>query len=121
VQHGVRAAEDEAVLRLLAERSICCDVALTSNTCLTVYRALADHPLRTMLAAGVPVTLGTDDPPFFGTDLAREYRLAHEALGLPLAELWQINLNGLRYGLAETAVRRRLMREFEAAGAMLGL
>ena len=66
-------------------------------------------------------TAGSDDPPFFGTDLTREYRLAHEALGLSLAELWQINLNGLRYGLAETAARRRLMREFEAAGTALGL
>ena len=120
VQHGVRAAEDEATLRLLAERDVCCDVALSSNRFLTVYRDLSAHPLRRLLAAGVPVTLGTDDPPFFGTDLTREYLLAHETLGLSLAELWQINLNGLRYGLAETGRRRRLMQEFEAAGAALG-
>ncbi len=121
VQHGVRAVEDEATLRLLAERGVCCDVALTSNRFLTVYRDLATHPLRRLMDAGVPVTLSTDDPPFFGTDLTREYELAHEALGLSLAELWQINLNGLRHGLAETGTRRRLMREFEAAGAALGL
>ena len=53
--------------------------------------------------------------------ITREYRLAHEDLGFSLAELWQINLNGLRYGLAETGLRRRLMREFEAAGGALGL
>jgi len=74
-----------------------------------------------MIAAGVPVTLSTDDPPFFGTNLTREYRLAQTHLGFSLGELWQINLNGLRYGLAETATRRRLMLEFEAAGAALGL
>lgn len=121
VQHGVRAVEDEATLRLLAERGVCCDVALTSNRFLTVYRDLATHPLRRLMGAGVPVTLSTDDPPFFGTDLTREYELAHEALGLSRDELWQINLNGLRHGLAETGTRRRLMREFEAAGAALGL
>jgi len=121
VQHGVRAVEDEATVRLLAERDVCCDVALTSNRFLTVYRDLSAHPLRRLMDAGVPVTLSTDDPPFFGTDLTREYRLAHEALGFSLGELWQINLNGLRYGLAETGRRRRLMREFEAAGAELGL
>ena len=77
---------------------------------------MAEHPLRQMMAAGVPVTLSTDDPPFFGTDLAREYARAHRELGLSLAELWQMNLNGLRYGLAETGVRRRLLREFEGAG-----
>jgi aminodeoxyfutalosine deaminase len=121
VQHGVRAAEDEAVLRLLAERQVCCDVALTSNRCLRVVESLGEHPLPRLIAAGVPVTLSTDDPPFFGTDLVREYGLAHRELGLPVEQLWQMNLNGLRYGLAETGLRRRLIREFEQAGRGLGL
>jgi len=121
VQHGVRAVEDESVLRLLAEREVCCDIALTSNACLTPFRDARSHPILQLLAAGVPVTLSTDDPPFFGTDLVREYVLAHEGAGLSLAALWQINLNGLRYGLAETALRRRLLREFESEGARLGI
>jgi len=121
VQHGVRAVEDEATLRLLAERDVCCDVALTSNTFLTVYRALSAHPLRRMLAAGVPVTISTDDPPFFGTDLVSEYRRAHDEMGFSMEELWQLNLNGLRYGLADVGLRRRLRREFDAAGRGLGL
>jgi adenosine deaminase len=121
IQHGVRAVEDEDLLRTLAERDICCDVCLTSNTFLTVYRDLARHPLKQMMAAGVPVTLSTDDPPFFGTDLNREYARAHEELGLPLATLWQLDLNGLRYGLAETPLRRRLMKEFQDEGRRLGL
>ncbi len=121
VQHGVRAVEDEATLRLLAERQICCDVALTSNECLGVVDKMAAHPLPRMLAAGVPVTLSTDDPPFFGTDLVREYVRAHRELDLDQTTLWQMNLNGLRYGLAETGLRRRLLLEFETAGRALGL
>jgi adenosine deaminase len=121
VQHGVRAAEDPATVQLLAERQVCCDVALTSNTFLTVYRELSTHPLRQLLAAGVPVTLSTDDPPFFGTDLVTEYRRARDEMGFSAAELWHLNLNGLRYGLADVALRRRLMREFEEAGRALGL
>ncbi len=121
VQHGVRAVEDETVLCLLAERGVCCDVALTSNQCLKVVREVKDHPVRRMIAAGVPVTLSTDDPPFFGTDLNREYERAHRELGFSPRELWELNLNGLRHALAETGVRRRLMREFEAAGRSLGI
>lgn len=121
VQHGVRAAEDPAVLALLAERAICCDIALTSNECLKVVPSVAAHPLRRFIAAGIPVTLSTDDPPFFGTDLVREWRRAREELGLTLRELWELNLNGLCYGLAETGVRRRLMTEFRAAAAALAL
>jgi hypothetical protein len=41
-------------------------------------------------------------------------------MGISEAELWQINLNGLRYGLADVGLRRRLVREFEAEGAALG-
>jgi adenosine deaminase len=74
-----------------------------------------------MMQAGVPVTLSTDDPPFFGTNLSREYARAGQELGLSAAELWQINLNGLRYGLADTVVRRRLMNEFLEAGRAHGL
>jgi adenosine deaminase len=121
IQHGVAAVEDESVLRLLAEREVCCDVALTSNACLTPYTDLASHPIRRMIDAGVPVTISTDDPPFFGTDLSEEYRRACEEAGLSMAELWQADLNGLRYGLADTALRRRLMLEFEEEGLALGL
>jgi len=121
IQHGVRAVEDEATLRLIASRDVCCDVALSSNECLTIYDDLSKHPLRRMIDAGVTVTLSTDDPPFFNTDLNREYDRAHHELGLSVDELWHVNLNGLRYGLAETSVRRRLMREFLDAGRVLGL
>jgi len=121
VQHGVRAVEDPEVLRLLAERGICCDVALTSNECLKVVPSVKAHPLRRMMAAGVPVTLSTDDPPFFGTDLLREWERAHRELDLNVAELWELNLNGLRYGLADTGLRRKLLLEFEEAGRAHGL
>ncbi len=119
VQHGVRAAEDPAVLRLLAERGVCCDIALTSNECLKVFPSVAAHPLRRFMDAGVPVTLSTDDPPFFGTDLGREWRRARDELGLSATELWDLNLNGLRYGLAETGIRRLLMQQFEQAAKLI--
>jgi adenosine deaminase len=115
VQHGVRAVEDESVLRLLAEREVCCDVCLTSNACLTPFTDMASHPIKRLIEAGIPVTLSTDDPPFFGTDLDNEYRVAREEVGLDLETLWQANLNGLRFGLAEPGLRRRLLLEFEAA------
>ncbi len=119
VQHGVRAAEDPEVLDLLAQRRICCDIALTSNECLKVVPSVAAHPLPRFLAAGVPVTLSTDDPPFFSTDLIREWRRARDEVGLSTRELWQLNLNGLRFGLADTATRRRLLLEFQEAAARL--
>jgi adenosine deaminase len=121
VQHGVHAVDDPKVLRLLAEHSVACDVALTSNLLLTTFRDLKSHPIRQLLQAGVPVTLSTDDPAFFNTDLTREYELVRDEVGLSLEQLWDINLNGLRFGLAELPLRRRLLQEFVAEGAELGL
>lgn len=121
VQHGVHAADDPATLELLAEKDICCDVALSSNVLLTDFRDLKNHPLRRMVAAGVPATLSTDDPPFFSTDLDREYRLARDEVGLDDGQLWALNTNGLRYGLADTGLRRRLLLEFEGEARELGL
>jgi adenosine deaminase len=121
VQHGVHAVDDAEVVRLLAEHGIACDVALTSNLLLTGFRDLNAHPIRRFLQAGVPVTLSTDDPAFFNTDLTHEYELARDEVGLGLQQLWDINLNGLRFGLAELPLRRRLLQQFLAEGAGLGL
>lgn len=119
VQHGVRAVEDAQVLRLLADRGICCDVALSSNECLKVVPSVSAHPLPRLLEAGVPVTLSTDDPPFFATDLLREWRRAMDEVGVSLRQVWEMNLNGLRHGLADTSVRRTLFLEFQQAAARL--
>lgn len=121
VQHGVHAVDDPATLALVRDRDVCCDVALTSNLLLTSFQDLAQHPIRTLVATGIPVTLSTDDPAFFNTDLVREYELAHREVGLSLNQLWEINLNGLRYGLADVGLRRQLMNEFAVAGVELGL
>jgi adenosine deaminase len=121
VQHGIHAVEDPAILELLATYGIPCDLALTSNQLLTTFRDMATHPVHQLLAAGVPITLSTDDPAFFDTDLTREYERAHAEVGLSFDQLWQINLNGLRFGLADVGLRRRLMQEFVAEGARLGL
>ncbi|HEY9593054.1 MAG TPA: adenosine deaminase, partial [Spirochaetia bacterium] len=112
VEHGIRAVEDPAVVSLLAERRVCCDVAITSNVCLKVYPSHEAHPIRALVRAGVPVTLSTDDPPFFSTDLLAEWQHALD-LGFSMEEIWQMNLNGLRFGLADTAVRRKLLLTLE--------
>lgn len=82
IAHGVRAADDPAVLALLAERQISLDVCLTSNHILGVVPGIAQHPLPRLLAAGVPCSLGADDPLMFGAGLLDEYRTARTELGL---------------------------------------
>ncbi len=65
LDHGVRGAEDPALLRRLAEEKVPLNVCLTSNLTL-LYRRPEDHPLRRLLDAGAAVTLNRDDPTFLG-------------------------------------------------------
>lgn len=71
--HGVRCLEDPRLVDTLRDRRIPLEVCPTSNVLLGVVPTLAEHPLPRLLAEGLIVTLGSDDPTFFATDLVREF------------------------------------------------
>ncbi|HSU85055.1 MAG TPA: adenosine deaminase [Thermoanaerobaculia bacterium] len=87
IGHGIRAIEDPAVLDLLAERRIPLEVCPTSNLHTSTVRDYRSHPLPALLRRGIRCTLNTDDPSISGLDLAHEYRVASEELGLSAAEI----------------------------------
>jgi adenosine deaminase len=108
ISHGVRAIEDPALVAELAERRIVLEVCPTSNVVLGVYPGYEDHPLPTLMGAGVPVTLGSDDPPYFGTTIGREYELAHGAIGLDIEDLRDITETALNAAFADPDVTANL-------------
>lgn len=76
VGHGIRAIESPEVTRQLVEGRIPLEICLGSNIALGLYPSLTEHPIGKLADAGCTIVLGTDDPGFFGTDLAQEYALA---------------------------------------------
>jgi adenosine deaminase len=81
ISHGVRAIEDERLVAELAERGIVLECCPTSNVVLGVFPTYEEHPLPTLRAAGIPVTLGSDDPPYFGASIGGEYAVCAERMG----------------------------------------
>ena len=81
ISHGVRAIEDPAVVSELAARAIVLECCPTSNVVLGVYPSYEAHPLPVLRAAGVPITLGSDDPPYFGASIAGEYSVCAARFG----------------------------------------
>jgi adenosine deaminase len=79
LDHGIRAAEDPALLKELASDGIACNVCLSSNLAL-VDSDLRHHPLPALVAAGVPVTINTDDWVRFGP-VSSEIALVSDLLG----------------------------------------
>ena len=73
VQHGIGAAQNDKVLQFLADRKIRCNVCPQSNVMLGAVKDLKSHPLRKMMDAGVPISIGTDDILFFGKTNSEQF------------------------------------------------
>ncbi|HZM78249.1 MAG TPA: adenosine deaminase [Candidatus Limnocylindrales bacterium] len=87
IGHGITAAADPATLELLAARDVTIELCPTSYPPLGVVESMREVPLRTFMAAGVPIALGTDDPLIFGGSLDDQYDIARNLLGCTEDEL----------------------------------
>jgi adenosine deaminase len=96
IGHGVRSIEDPALVNYLAEHRIPLEIYPTGNIRTGVYASREQHPLKRLFDAGVPITLSTDDPTFFGVSLTDEYLFARER-GLSDADLETIRQNAFDY------------------------
>jgi adenosine deaminase len=110
IQHGVRAAEDPALLERLANEAITLDVCPKSNLQLGVFPNFDMHPLRTLLEAGVPVSLNADNPLFVGSGMLAEYQLARDVFGLSDAVLAQIARCSIRASGAPESLKSGALR-----------
>jgi aminodeoxyfutalosine deaminase len=102
IGHGIRAVDDPDLMRRLREEEIPLEVCITSNVKTGAVASLAAHPVRRLFDAGVPITLNTDDPGVFETDLAREFALARDVFGFSEAELAGIRGAANKHRFAET-------------------
>lgn len=112
--HGVRAAEDPAVLRRLADAGIACEVCPASNVALGVFAAHRQVPLRTLEGAGVPVVLAADDPLLFGAGLVDQYAVTRDVHGYARSDLARLARASVEHSLMPADRRRDLLAEIGA-------
>jgi adenosine deaminase len=91
IQHGIAAASDPRLLEELALRGTQLNVSPASNIAFGAASSYESHPIRTLLAAGVNVALGTDDFTLFGASLCDQVLGLHRA-GMPVSDLAKIRL-----------------------------
>ena len=111
IGHGITAIADPDLLTHLALTGIPLEVCPTSNLRTNVVTDPAGHPVVALLRAGVTVTLATDDPGMFDTDLRREYEYVAGLAGLSPEGLAQIARAGARASFAPEEVKRELIAE----------
>jgi len=117
IGHGVRAIEDSELIKVLKERQIPLEVNPTSNQCLKVYPSMAEHPFARLDEVGLMVTVNSDDPPLFNTNLCQEYDLLVRVFGYDKVGLLRIARNAFVASGAEPALKQKLLAEFDAWAA----
>ncbi|MEE3317584.1 MAG: adenosine deaminase [Pseudomonadota bacterium] len=115
IGHGVQAIDDLALVDYLAEHEITLEVCPGSNVALGVYPAWHRHPISTLLERGVKVTVSTDDPPFFHTNLVSEYENLNRTFDWDADVFKTVNMNAVRAAFCDEDTRAQLTKDLESA------
>ncbi len=108
IGHGVRCHEDPELVTELADRQIPLELCPSSNVFIGIFGSLDDHPFRDYFDQGLKVTLNTDDPAFFDTDIRREYERIADTHNLSPADLLTISRNAVDAAFCDDATKQRL-------------
>ncbi|WP_189981343.1 adenosine deaminase [Streptomyces capoamus] len=114
IGHGTSSARDPKLLAHLAEHRIPLEVCPTSNIATRAVRTLEEHPIKEFVRAGVLVTVNSDDPPMFGTDLNNEYAVAARLLDLDERGLADLARNAVEASFLDPAGKARISAEIDA-------
>jgi aminodeoxyfutalosine deaminase len=113
VGHGINSVNDPALLARLAADQVPLEVCPTSNLQTRAVSSLAEHPIRRLHQAGIPITIASDDPPMFNTTLVDEYHVAAQLLGLDAAGVAELARTSIRVSCLPDAEQRPLLEEID--------
>ena len=113
IGHGIAAARDPELMAHLAEHQIPLEVCPTSNVCTRSVPSLEEHPLAQLVAAGVQVSINSDDPPMFSTTLNNEYEVAAGLLGLDDAGVAELARAAVRHSFLNESGKSSLIGEID--------
>lgn len=116
IGHALAAQGDAELMEVLAERQIPLEMNVTSNVRTGCCGSVEAHPLRLYFESGLMVTLNSDDPPMFGSDLLGEYVLAQREFEFSLDQMRELAANGVEASFLPPERKLALMREIDRYG-----
>lgn len=125
IDHGYRVVDDPDLVERCRERGTFFTCCPSTTVVTTTWRDLSapDHAIRQMIDAGLNVTINSDDPPMFETDLANEFVRVATEMKLTPGELKTCTLNAIRASWLDESEKRDLLsswsREIDALIAEL--
>jgi adenosine deaminase len=91
IGHGIHIVDDDANMARARDLGLHFEVCPSSNVHTGAAASLAAHPLKRMLAAGLSVSLSTDNRLMSGVRLSDEWHHAEQAMGIDAATLRAMN------------------------------
>ncbi|MEM1065371.1 MAG: adenosine deaminase [Pseudomonadota bacterium] len=115
IGHGVHAAQDPRLMAQLADTGTILEVCPGSNIALGIYPEWRAHPIAVLRDAGVPVTVSTDDPPFFHTTMSYEFDRLADAFGWDESDFAALNSTAADAAFCCEETRARIKKNLEPA------
>jgi adenosine deaminase len=112
IGHGVTAIEESKLLEHIKKKGVAIEMCPTSNVRTHVVRTLKSHPIKVFHDFGLTVTVNTDDPSMFGTDMNREYLELHRQLGFSVSELFKLSLNAVNSSFLSEESKSKMRESF---------
>jgi aminodeoxyfutalosine deaminase len=113
IGHALSAQLDPDLMEVLAERQVPLEICVTSNLRTGCCPTLEEHPVRRYFDAGLMVTLNSDDPAIFESDLQDEYRLAHDGFGFTAEHLRELAANSIEASFLPAVRKVALLHQIE--------
>jgi len=112
IGHGTSAVKDPDLMAYLRDNGVTVETCPMSNVRTNAVPSVREHPVRTFYDGGIRVTVNSDDPSMFGTDMNNEYVQLHAQLGFTVPELFQISLNAVDSAFLPDEEKMRLRGQF---------
>ncbi|MCS5709318.1 adenosine deaminase [Candidatus Berkiella cookevillensis] len=113
IGHGTSAFLDTTLIATLVDKKIGIEANITSNLALTNIKDVTSHPFKLFLDADILVSLNTDDPTYFNTDIGREYEKAKSAWNLKDEDLLKITRNAIQSAFCEVSLKTKLLASID--------
>lgn len=113
IGHALAAQKDRDLMEILAQKQIPLEINVTSNVKTGCCGGYDEHPVKHYFDAGLMVTINSDDPPMFGSDLLGEYVIAQERFGFTLEQMRELAANAVEASFLEPARKLELLQRVE--------
>ncbi len=116
IGHALSAQHDPELLQILAEKQIPLELNVTSNIRTGCCNSFDDHPVKRYFESGLLVTINSDDPPMFGSNLLEEYALVQERFEFSLEQMRELAANAVEASFLPPDRKLDLLRQVEQYG-----